>query len=166
MKEPINSSCFRFESELFNRVISDSRRTPFIQLPVVGMLRTIAGILQGQKCIKIWSSFLSFDIFDLWIISIISNPLKRRHRHSFSLNLNLSNYVSMFLVTRSISKWNIMTQDAFMWFLLRYKNGHAFLQNMRLNVITGYCDSKYFCLILHFCNACSNRYVYFQNIYT
>ena len=65
MKEAINSSCFRFESELFNRVISDSRRTPFIQLPVVGMLMTIAGIVQGQKCIKIWSSFLSFDIFDL-----------------------------------------------------------------------------------------------------
>ena len=166
MKEPINSSCFRFESELFNRVISDSRRTPFIQLPVVGMLRTIAGILQGQKCIKIWSSFLSFDIFDLWIISIISNPLKRRHRHNFSLNLNLSNYVSMFLVTRSILKWNIMTQRCIYVIVTKIKNGHAFLQNMRLNVITGYCDSKYFCLTLHFCNACSNRYVYCQNIDT
>ena len=65
MLEAINSSCFRFESELFNWVISDSRRTPFIKLPVVGMLRTIAGMLQGQKCIKMWSSFLSFNIFAL-----------------------------------------------------------------------------------------------------
>ena len=48
----------------------------------------------------------------------------------------------------------------------KIKNGHAFLQHMRLNVITGYCDSKYFCLTLHFCNACSNRYVYCQNIDT
>ena len=37
---------------------------------------------------------------------------------------------------------------------------------MRLNVITGYCDSKYFCLALHFCNDCSNRYVSCQNIDT
>ena len=103
MLEAINSSCFRFESELFNWVISDSRRTPFIKLPVVGMLRTIAGMLQGQKCMKIWSSFLSFNIYLPYeLFSILSNPLKCRHRHYFSLNLNLPKYVSMFLVTRSI----------------------------------------------------------------
>ena len=68
MIEAINSSFFRFESELFNRVISDSRLIHSISLPVAGMLRTIAGRLQGRKCIKIWSSFLSFNIFALWII--------------------------------------------------------------------------------------------------